>query len=207
MDLEELPEILPHFFFEPVVPIYPRKGSKFSSDHLLPFFSDFHLEEKFADVYIAYDLEGLYLQFDVDVPFNASDYPDFLRKDAIELFIHTKEAAIGRYMNKFSHHFLIFPKKVNGIAGMEITKFRNEDQHPLALPEMITVEADLEKKSYQVQVKLSRDILYGFDPENSKEMRFDYRIHRFQDTPQYFFMAKEDITEHHLQLWPKLIMT
>lgn len=207
MDLEELPEILPHFFFEPQIPIYQKKGSKFSSDHLLPFFQDFHDEEPFADVFIAYDEEGLSLFFDVKVPFTKSDYPDFLRKDAIELFVHTKEAAIGRYMNKFSHHFLFFPQKVAGISSMEITKFRGEDQHDLAQPEMILTEVEIGKKSYQITVRLTKDILHGFDVESSKEIRLDYRIHRYQDLPQNFFMAKEDITEHHLQLWPKLILS
>lgn len=204
MDLENLPEVFPLNFFDAKIAIPQKKKNKFTSENLLPNFEDLNFSENFVEAYMAWDEQGLYFQFDIDSQFESSQYPDFLRKDAIELFIHTRADSLTRYMNKFSHHFLLFPVKINGIMGMEITKFRGEDRHELSLPESIQVTSEIKKKSYSLEVAFSKDILYGYDPSLCKEIRLDFRVHRFQNEPKFFFFNSSDISEHQLSLWPKI---
>lgn len=204
MELENIPEVTPLCFFDAKIAIPQKKKGKFNSSHLLPNYEDLNDSEHFAEVYMAWDEEGLDFQFVVNQPFQMATYPDYQRKDCIELFIHTRSESMSRYFNKFSHHFLVFPVKVSGIHGMEITKFRGEDQHELCLPERLKVEADLEKKRYLVNVTLSKNELYGFDPQIAQEIRVNYRIHRYQNEPQIFFLGTLDQKDHHLSLWPKI---
>ncbi len=204
MDSEELPDISPLYFFDASLKMQQLKKGKFTDAHLLPSFENLNFSEQFTDVYAAWSDESLHFKFNVKKPFEESAYPDFLRKDSIELFLHTRANSVSRYMNKFSHHFLIFPTEVNGIYGMEITKFRGEDQHDLCLPQAISVKVDLAKNSYLVELELPKAILYGYDPADSKELRMDYRIHRYQNEPQVFYFPPNLIAEHHLVLWPKV---
>ena len=204
MDLEELPEIFPLYFFDASTQVQSLKKDKFSDSNKLPTFEDLNFSENFAEVFMGWTEDTLNFKFDVETVFSESEYPDFLRKDAIELFIHTRANSLSRYMNKFSHHFLIFPVQVNGIYAMEITKFRGEDKHDLCLPQAIPVKVDMSKNRYSIRLDLPKSILHGYDPLDSKELRIDYRIHRFQNEPQFFFFPTQTIAEHNLALWPKI---
>jgi hypothetical protein len=204
MEIDNLPEVFPPFFFEATGQIPKKKKDKFTQDNLLPDFSGMNFSERFADVYMAWDDENLYFQFVVETPFQGSEYPEFLRTDAIELFVHTRADSLSRYLNKFSHHFLFFPIEVNGIKGMEITKFRGEDRHELCLPNMLSIESSIETKQYTLRVELPKVVLFGYDHSVSPSLRIDYRIHRYQNEPQYFFFDSKKISEHHLGLWPKI---
>ena len=204
MDLENFPQIYPLFLFEANLKGFYRTKGIFSSRHLLENFSDINLSDNFAQIYMAWDEENLYFKFVVETELIESSYPDFLRKDVVEIFIHTRADSLPRYMNKFSHHFLIFPAKVNGIHAMEITKFRTEDRHELCPLQLIEVKSEIEKKKYILEVQLSKLCLTGFDPESSQSIRLDFRIHRYQNDPMFFFFNSQFFSEHNLKMWPKI---
>lgn len=207
MEVEELPSIFPLYFFDVTLPIYPLKKEKFSSTHLLPHFEDINFSEIFADVSMAWSDDALHFLFDVKTSFNEASYPDYERKDVVELFIQTRPSNLSRYMNKYSHHFLLFPVEVNGCHAMEVTKFRAEDRHELCSPQDISVKVKLEKKRYQLLLELPKTILHGYDPVINKELRIDYYIHRYQNEPQVFFYPQKERSEHHLGLWPKILLS
>ncbi len=207
MDFETLKPIHPHFFFLPEVECFFLEDQEMKSKNRLPLFQEFRNGEKpFTQVFMAWTDRALLFEFQVGVPFQQTDFPNFERHDVIELFVQTRIHDQMRYLNRFSHHFLFFPVQLNGVMALEVTRFRTEDRHELAIPEAFYVDSKIGQTSYQMRIELSQDVLFGFDPDEIKELRVDYRVHRYQANPQFFFHPSEGLTEHSLDLWPKIIL-
>lgn len=204
MDIEEFPEIVPTSFFDLKIEAIHLKGVNLSSRHLLPNFEEMTHLEPFAECYIGWNEEELVLLFNVDKPFESADYPDYQKSDSIEIFINTRGASPTRYSNRFCHHFVVFPTKVNGIHAIELTKFRGEDRHDLCQPEQIEVKSTHQKSSYCLQIRLSKVILNGYDSNENRLIGFDYRLHRKGGQPQTLFHIPSTISDFSPLLWPKL---
>ena len=196
MILDEVRPLSPALFFKMAISI--ARGSDldlkkcFKSPYLLPNFSQMTGEKSFAEVAACFSEEGLTFAFKIHQPFELSDYPEYDKGDSIEICIDTKNIQEARVMHRFCHHFLILGKPIGQTSALEITRFRGEDRHELALPSHIKVDRDFAEDSYSVKVHLPAHILHGFDIEDSPTIRFTYRIHRAKNKPQHFTLSSID---------------
>ena len=204
VDIEEFPEIMPTAFFDLKIDALYLKGASLTVRHLLPYFEEMTRSEPFATISIGWNEEELVLLVNVDKPFESSVYPDYQKSDALEIFINTRGASAPRYPNRFCHHFVIFPTKVNGIHALELTKFRGEDRHDLCLPEQIEVKPTYHSKRYSLEIILSKTILNGYDPRENGLIGFDYRLHRYGGSPQTLFHTPSSVNDFSPLLWSKL---
>jgi len=140
---EKFPPIAPIHFFRLKVDVkYGKEITRklFGKGYQLPDTSAFLGEEHFADVALAWHEGGIEVQIQVHQKFEGSSYPKFEEGDAVELFIDTRDLKEAGFPTKFCHHFLILPQEVQGVRALELTRFRNEDSHPLCDPEAIRVD-------------------------------------------------------------------
>ncbi len=101
---------------------------------------------------LAWHEGGIEVQIQVHQKFEGASYPKFDEGDAIELFIDTRDLKEAGFPTKFCHHFLILPQEVQGVRALELTRFRNEDSHPLCDPEAIHVETEMTSKEYTLKI-------------------------------------------------------
>jgi hypothetical protein len=148
-------------------------------------------EDHFADVALAWNEGGIEVQVQVHQPFEGAFYPKFEEGDAVELFIDTRDLKEAGFPTRFCHHFLILPQEVQGVRALELTRFRNEDSHPLCDPEAIDVKAEMTSREYTLRISLPAEILYGYDPKTFDKMGFTYCIHRPKRESQHFSVSSK----------------
>ncbi|GAB4190836.1 MAG: hypothetical protein Tsb0015_12400 [Simkaniaceae bacterium] len=203
---EEIPAIRPLSFFAlehdiPYMPAAIGRKKFLKKPFLLPSSEILTGEEDFADIAMGWNEEGIYLALEIRQPFEQSNFPAFSKGDALEVFLDTRGQKT-RSITKFCHHFVFLPVEVNDIKALEITKFRMEDSHELADPSVLLVETQFAAKSYCMSIHITRDALYGFDPNQSKNLGFTYILHRKEGKPQSFSCAPQEYhVAKHPQLW------
>lgn len=176
--------------------------------HLLADTSEWLAEEKFADVALAWSEAGLYISAFVEKPFAESSYPRYEEGDALELFFDTRDLKSAGFATKFCHQFAILPQAVQGIIAQEVTHFRTEDTHPLCDAADLQVTAEIEKKSYTLQVFIPAHCLYGYEPASFERIGFTYRVHRHKGAPQHFALSSQHFSlEQHPRLWASFKFT
>ncbi len=165
------------------------------------------LEERdLVDFAIGWHEKGLSLRFKVKKAFDRSFYPDFRRGDSIEFFLLTRPN-LTSYITKYHHHFVFFPEKVEGVYGKEVTKFRASDLHELSDPFDIFVSPEINPNFYEIEVQLPKEVLFGYDPINYKELFFSYVVNRPRLKSIYFNVALEDFAiEKKPSLWSSLTL-
>jgi hypothetical protein len=174
----------------------------------LPDTSSFLGEENFADVALAWHEGGIEIRIDVHKKFEEAVYPKFEDGDAIELFIDTRDLKDAGFPTRFCHHFLILPQEVQGVRALELTRFRNEDSHPLCDPEAIKTETEMTTREYTVQIHLPADILHGYDPHSFDKLGFTYCIHRPKYAPQNFAVSSHYVSvAQHPSMWASCRLT
>ena len=82
----------------------------------------------------------------MEAPFTSSEYPDYTKGDALELFISLKPVSSMSSVSRFCHHFVIFPVEIGGFYAKEMTHFRHDDTRPLFDPVHIDMEVKFDKK-------------------------------------------------------------
>ncbi len=173
----------------------------------LPDLSDLLAEEAFATLLLSWDLEGISGFFHIKKPLEDSAFPDYMKGDAIELFIDTRDNKKSGFASRFCHQFVFLGKEVNGVRAQEITKFRAEDTHPLCDPSEIFLEIKEKKGGYEVAFTLPKEILHGYDPLQFSRLGFAYRVHRYKGMPQHFpFSSKYFEPLKHPSLWASLLL-
>jgi hypothetical protein len=198
----EVPSLAPLHFFRLNVDVKRDKATR------LPDTSELLHEEKFADVSMTWNDSGITVHVDVHKKFEEAAYPKFEEGDAIELFFDTRDLKEAGFPTRFCHHFLILPQEVQGVQALEMTRFRNEDSHPLCNPETIQVKAKIEPRRYTVDIHCPAEILHGYDPKGFDRLGFTYCIHRPKNGSQHFAVSSSYVpVAQHPSLWATCKLT
>lgn len=196
-------------FFEVQVPFYKYVSKKNFLDkkYLLSSFSKYLEEENFVKFYAAFDDSGLYFHVIVESSFTKVNPLEYSKGDCIEIFVDTKDLKTKGYLTKYCHHFVFFPNEMQNIYGKEITRFRADDMHKLAISSDLKVESGILKDSYNMNIFIPQNCLHGYDPKNFDRLGFNYRINRFNKLAAHFSVSsKEYVIERNPYLWATLLM-
>jgi hypothetical protein len=172
------------------IPYFKTRPSRFSL-YQLPTFHELFYTEGFAEVGLYYSDEGIGGALEVETAFSSSEYPDFSKGDAFELFIATKSMKDAASVSRFCHHFVIFPVEISGFYAKEITHFRGDDSRAVSDPVDIEVKSTFEKKRYKLEFLIHKSSLYGFDDMNNS-ISFTYVVHSPKSGSQYFSTSSEN---------------
>jgi hypothetical protein len=180
------------FEIEVDIPFSDSKPKRFSS-YELPDFSDLFYSSNFAKLGLYYNQKGLGGTLLVEAPFTSSEYPDYTKGDALELFISLKPVSSMSSVSRFCHHFVIFPVEIGGFYAKEMTHFRHDDTRPLFDPVHIDMEVKFDKKSYTLDFFIHKDSLYGFD-DRGETLSFTYAIYSPKKGVQYFSCSADNFS-------------
>lgn len=196
-----------HFFAVGLDCHFFSQGKGFPTDKkfLLPTLTALSNESPFGSVYMGWNEQGISFMVDVNQPYVLSRYPEVTKGDSIEFFIDTRDLKSSGFNTRFCHHFVFFPKEVEGHTAREMTHFRSEDSHPLCEPALLKSCAQFYLKSYQLQVFIPKECLVGYDPVEFQRLGFNYRINRTVGHSQHFSAhSKEFQIEQQPSLWASL---
>lgn len=209
--LESISPLLPIDFFSLTLPLYfvekAEAKASLKKKYLLPDLSPFLDEEAFAKVFVGYHDAGLVFNVRVDKPFENCSFPEFARTDSIEIFIDTRDLKTAGFAHKFCHHFVIFPKAIDGLSAREITRFRTDDRHGLCDARLIHVTSELKSRHYFLKIFIPSDCLYGYDPKTFDRLGLTYRINRFGGKSGHFAVSSDYLVIHQQpSLWSSMEM-
>jgi hypothetical protein len=173
----------------------------------LPDLSDLLAEKALGSLSLSWSEDGISGLFSIKKELETSLFPDYNKGDAIEVFIDTRDNKKSSFASRFCHQFVFLGKEVNGVYAQEVTKFRQEDTHPLCDPSEIILEVKEKKGSYEVAFTLPKEILHGYDPLQFSRLGFSYRIHQYKGRSQDFpFSSKYFEPLRHPALWASLLL-
>lgn len=179
----------------------------FKDPFLLPSLSVLLDEEDFAIVALSYGERGIYISIEINQPFQEVSFPKVQQGDGIEIFIDTRDVKTSGSLHKFCHHFIFLPKPVSDVSACEVTRLRAEDSHPLADSSLLHVESQFYKESYQLNIHIESEALFGFDPKQMPRIGFAYKIHRARGPCQNFSHSDAEFQiEKYPHLWPSLLL-
>jgi hypothetical protein len=206
IEFEDLPAISPLHLFAISVPCFymkefglPKGAYRLQeSDHLTG-------ARSFAEVYAAWNEGAFYVHFEVSQPFQGVDLNDHRKGDSVELFIDTRDLKTKGIVSRFCHHFVFFPDPA---LGKEVTRFRGDENHPLADSKELIVRSNIAKRGkYTLSIEIPSSSLYGYNPTEIAKIGFTYRINRGEMPPQYFTSSGEESSiEQHPMIWGSLIL-
>lgn len=174
----------------------------------MPEMSDLLGEEAFARLAVTWHERGLTLFFDVKKPLEEIHYPRYREGDSLEVFLDTRDVKNAQSVHRFCHHFVFLPEETEGVRAEEVTRFRGEEAHELANPELFVVQTTVSRRGYEMEVNLPKETLHGYDPSEFKRLGFACRINRFGGEPQHFGLSSRFFSlEKHPGLWATLILT
>jgi len=185
----------PEFFVGFECDLYEYKG-KFEKKHFLPKLCELMDETAFGDVQIGWSETGLHLFIDAECSLHESN--------SVELFIDTKNLKTAKTTHRYSHHFLFFPERHEGIQAKEISTFRTEDRHPLCAAEELEVKTKTTTSGYEMTLFIPEKCLIGYQPEIGNLMGFTYRLNREKGAPQHFGLSTDSKFELYPYLWPSV---
>lgn len=160
--MHSISPIPPALFFDVEAKVHRRLTKLPSGGALLA-------EDRFADVEMGFSDEALLIEVSFKRPIKEGD--------AVELFVDTRDLKTSKTITKFCHHY-----KCTLLGGVELTRFRGDDTHPLA------EDFSIEVRGKTLCILL--DQLYGFDPKRFNRIGFTYQITREDGSPLHFFLSK-----------------
>jgi len=170
--------------------------------YLLPNLTALCLEEEFAEVYLGWNEEALVAAVKFQWPASASSFPNVVQGDAFELFINTRPGSAVGYNTRFCHHFAVLLQPVDGKQAFEMTRFRTEDAHPLCDPALLGVDVQQKGRHHLLFLKIPAAALHGYDPQQSDQLGFTYRVDRADASAQHFSVCGRDFPFEQLPgLW------
>jgi hypothetical protein len=193
--------------------VYREEGKKLAplatKYHLPDLSSRFLDEPPFATVALAWSEKGIHVTIKSQIAFSHPHFPDYREGDSIELFFDTRDVKTSSGVARFCHHFCILGEEIenegNNIWAFETTRFRGDDAHDLADPEMMIVQKEKRWRGSEIEIFLPSEILHGYDPTQFDRLGFTYRINRSHGLPQYFSCSGDDCAiEQHPSLWASL---
>jgi len=198
-NLDHISPILPIDCFTVQIDLHEVEKGVLKKKHLLPDFSDLLSEDHFAKVYMGWEQKGLSFEVHIEKL--------FAEGDSIELFIDTRDLKTAGFITRFCHHFMIYPKPMDGLSGQEITTFRTDDRHELCDPNAILVAGDFQKRSYTVKIFIPSECLHGYDPSSFDRLGFTYRINRSEGDPEHFALSSDYFNiEKEPSLWSSITL-
>ena len=175
---------------------------------ILPDLSELLAEEKLASFSLAWNEEGLLGTVTVNSPMTASSFPDYIKGDAVELFIDTRDNKKAGSPTRFCHQFVLLPFEVEGVTAVEVTRFRPEDAHELCDPALIHLDVQKSGEGYSLTFTLPKEILHGYDPLQFPRIGLSYRIHRHKGEAGHFpFSSKRFNPLQNPSLWASITLT
>ena len=204
--LDQISPILPIDFFTVTYGVQEGEWKKgCQKKHRLPDFSDFLYENSFVHVRMGWNQKGLMFTVEIEKPFEECFFPEFRKGDSVELWIDTRDLKSAGFVTRFCHHFVFLPKPIENIQTKEVTTFRTEDRHELADLSECFVHSEFFRKSYQMEIALPSECIYGYDPVSFDRLGFAYRINGVKKEPNHFTVSSEYLhVEQHPNRWASL---
>ncbi len=201
--LNELDPLPPSTFFDLSVKI-KKKGNRLT---YLPDLSDLSNEAIFARIGLLWSVEGLLVCVDIKTVLEESFFPKYRQGDSLEFFFDTRQLKHTQSVHQFCHHFVFLPQEVDGMQASEVTRFRFNEKHPLAHPDLFRLEKKVKQKGYTMNITIPKEVLHGYDPSDCKALGFAYRINRLGKDPQQFPLPSKFFSlENHPYLWATLLL-
>jgi hypothetical protein len=148
-------------------------------------------EGKLGTVSLLWSDVGLFFEVEIKLSLEEGDF--------LDLFIDTRDLKNSNVITRYCHHFIIYPDEEEGI---EVTRFRGDDSHPLAEPSLIRVKTEPKRSSYSFEVTLPKEILYGYDPSEFKRLGLTYRFQKKSGEKMHFNISSDTFhLEKHPALW------
>lgn len=199
--LKEIAPLTPSQFFKMSCRVPYAKEIK------LPDTSTLVSEESFATLSVEWNERGLRFVAEIKSRLKESSYPRVQEGDSVELFIDTRNMKSAGSITPFCHHFVFLPLPVDDIRAAELTKFRGEESRPMAQPYHFEIDVKEKLRTYTMDILISPNALYGFDPYELPHLGFTYRINRCHAEPQHFACTGRDAAiERSPSLWGTLIL-
>lgn len=171
----------------------------------LPHFSSLLAEKPCAEIHMGWSVEGLLWHIEIKGSPEKTFFPEWEKGDAIELYIDTR-ALPSAAIHKFCHCFVILPQiegDVNSHSSChEVTPFRTDEGRPYCDPKYTLIETKVKRGSYEVDIEIMAEGLYGYQPLEVKKLKFAYQIHRYGKEKQHFALSSKTLhIGRHPQLW------
>ncbi|OGN62533.1 MAG: hypothetical protein A3F09_05650 [Chlamydiae bacterium RIFCSPHIGHO2_12_FULL_49_11] len=131
------------------------------------------------------DQTGIGLSVMLDSGDFTTQFPDYRKGDAFELFLATRAMEEVYIYNKFVHHFVFLPDHPEPNA-LEVTKFRSNDSHNLAPFEFLTAKVEKSPARNTLEIGIDARALYGFDGAAEMKGRIAFRVYRHKENPLHF---------------------
>jgi hypothetical protein len=178
--------------------------AKLKSNQLspLPDPEDLTAEDTFASLSCGWSPEGLFFEALVQQGIKKVMLP-FEKGDSLEIFLDTRHLQNALSIHRFCHHFYFLPEAFEGQQAAEVTKFRNEERHPLCNPKDLKVETQKKPHYYSMKIFIPAESLHGFDPEQFPKLGLAYRLNRAGGHPQSL-SPKDAPINHSPALWSTL---
>lgn len=165
-------------------------------------------DDSIGAVGLGWNEEGILLRAEIDKPFEAAFYPDVMEGDSLEVFIDTRDVKTSGFATRFCHHFIFLAEETDGKLGAEVSRFRQEDSHPLCDHHDLIVKSKKTKTSYSLDIFIPASCLFGYDTAEFNRIGFTYRINRCGGLPQHFTVRSEDYrVEDQPSLWASVQLT
>jgi len=174
------------FFFRYEYPLHFFKELPLDDAHKLPV-PHFSEEKPRHEVRLGWSYDGIACR----VFYPKKTFKPGVDGDAIELFFDTRDQQDAPYPTRFCHHFLLFPEPIQGIAGREVTRFRGDETHPHADPNLFEVSTKSAFTGTYVDIFIPKDAFFGFDPNQFNRIGFSYRISQEGALPESLVSSKE----------------
>ena len=200
MDLRDISAVLPLHFFE--------VGIEITQDfRILERYSEYLDEEPFHEIEMKWGEEGLFFHIRVDKGFEKAFFPQVEKGDGVEFFIDTRGIEDALIVHKYCHHFVFLPKEVDGVLGVEVTRFKTNDTRELCKRECLKVTSQFSKNSYTISVCIPREALFGYDPFEYSTLKMAYIIHRGSNESNHFPKSNRELNvKDHPSLWATLYL-
>ena len=196
MDLRKLPPIDVMGMLEPTLNLV--KGTNITFDkglkkpYLLPTIAPLLAEDPFYSLGMCWSDDGIKLFLRVDSKFEGVFFPEVEKGDGIEVFIDTRSVTNASSIHKYCHHFIFYPKEVEGISGIEVTRFKSDDRHDPASSENFSIDSTVKAKVIEMEITIPEMSLFGYNPAEVPKMGFACRVHRSSGDVGHFPLSGLD---------------
>ncbi|MCP5505293.1 MAG: hypothetical protein H7A38_00220 [Chlamydiales bacterium] len=195
--LKDLKPLSPAPFFE-VRTTVPKMDQKRSFNKgRLPDGTSLTGEGKLGTVFLLWSPTGLFFEVEIKLALEEGDL--------LDLFIDTRDLKNSNVVTRYCHHFIIYPEEEEGV---EVTRFRGDDSHPIADPSLLSVKTTPKRSSYLFEVGIPKEALYGYDPSEFKRLGFTYRFQKKSGEKMHFNLSSDTFhLEKHPALWASINLT